>query len=116
MENENTINNNVQPIQNGAINDNIIMDKKPTKKEKIIVFIIGVLVGAVVATGAFFAYVKIAGVGSNSSESSSQMPSGTPPDMPSDGQSGESGQGGTPPEKPSDDNSQSNTGRKGQKS
>ena len=72
--------------------------KKDATKEKIILFIIGVLVGAVISTGAFFAYIKLAGLGTNCSSQSMQMPGGTPPEMPSGSQSG------TPPEKPSDDN------------
>lgn len=79
-------------------NENTI--KKDFLKEKIILFVIGVLVGAVISTGAFFAYIKMAGVGCNSGEHSMQMPGGTPPEMPS-GENGPSGQGGTPPELPS---------------
>ena len=99
-------------------NDNT--KQKDTAKEKIILFIIGVLVGAVVSTAAFFVYVKTLGASSNTSSTSQQMPGGgTPPEMPS-GQNNQSGtppempsgqndQSGTPPEKPSDDsNSQSN--------
>ena len=89
------------------ITENEITKKKDIAKEKIIIFIIGVLLGAVISTAAFFVYTKTLGIGSNSSSSSSpQMPSGgTPPEMPS----GQNSQSGTPPEKPSDDsNSQSN--------
>ena len=67
-------------------------------KEKIILFVIGVLTGAVISTGAFFAYIKLAGISANNGNQSMQMPGGTPPDMPS----GDS-QGGTPPEMPSGD-------------
>ena len=84
--------------------------KKDNAKEKILLFAIGVLVGAVISTAAFFVYAKTLGISSNASGSSSQqMPGGgTPPEMPS-GENGSNGQGGTPPEKPSDDNnSQSN--------
>lgn len=77
--------------------------KKDTTKEKIILFVIGVLTGAVISTGAFFAYIKLAGVGTTSGNQSMQMPGGgTPPEMPSGNQSG------TPPEMPSD-NKSSNT-------
>lgn len=72
---------------------------KDTTKEKIILFVIGVLTGAVISTGAFFAYIKLAGVGTTSTNQSMQMPGGTPPEMPS------GDQGGTPPEMPSDDQS-----------
>ena len=83
-------------------NENI--KKKDTAKEKIILFVIGVLVGAVVSTAAFFVYTKTLGTSGNT-ESSHQMPGGgTPPEMPS-GENDSNNQGGTPPEKPSDNNS-----------
>ena len=76
-------------------------------KEKIIIFIIGVLVGAVLATGAFYIYTKINV--SSSTNQSEHMPGGTPPEMNGeappekpDGESGE-GSGETPPEKPSNE-------------
>ena len=90
-------------------NENI--KKTDASKEKIILFVIGVLVGAVISTAAFFVYTKTLGTSSNTSGSSSQqMPGGgTPPEMPS-GENGSNGQGGTPPEKPSDENnSESNS-------
>ncbi len=72
---------------------------KDTTKEKIILFVIGVLTGAVISTGAFFAYIKLAGIGTTSSNQSMQIPGGgTPPEMPS------GNQGGTPPEMPNGDN------------
>ncbi len=85
-------------------NENI--KKKDITKEKIILFVIGVLVGAVISTAAFFVYTKTLGTSSSASDSSSQqMPGGggTPPEIPS-GENGSNGQGGTPPEKPSDEN------------
>ena len=90
-------------------NENI--NRKDAQKEKIILFVIGVLVGAVISTAAFFVYTKTLGTSSNTSGSSSQqMPGGgTPPEMPS-GENGSNGQGGTPPEKPSgENNSESNS-------
>ena len=90
-------------------NENI--KKKDVTKEKIILFVIGVLVGAVISTAAFFVYTKTLGTSSSANDSSSQqMPGGgTPPEMPS-GESGPNSDGGTPPEKPSDDNnSESNS-------
>ena len=81
--------------------------KKDTLKEKIILFIIGVLVGAIISTVAFFVYTKTLGTGSITSGSSSrQMPGGggTPPEMPN-GQNRE----GTPPEMPSNTNSSQNS-------
>lgn len=53
-------------------------------KEKVKIFIIGVLVGAILATGAFLIY---------NSSSSNQGPGGNPPEMPS-------GEMGEPPAKP----------------
>ena len=73
-------------------NENI--KKKDTLKEKIILFVIGVLVGAVISTAAFFVYTKTLGTGNTTSSSSSQQMPG----------------GGTPPEKPSgENNSESNS-------
>ena len=69
-------------------------------KDKILLFIIGILLGAIIATGAFFVYSNCSNSTSNQNTS---MPGGTPPSMPN-GQSGENGQ---PPEKPSDDNNES---------
>ena len=89
-------------------NENI--EKKDVTKEKIILFVIGVLIGAVISTAAFFVYTKTLGTGNaTSSSSSQQMPGGggTPPEMPS-GENGSNSQGGTPPEKPSDNNSSEN--------
>ena len=92
--------------------ENENLKKKDTLKEKIILFVIGVLVGAVISTAALFVYTKTLGTGSaTGSSSSQQMPGGggTPPEMPS-GANGSNGQGGTPPEKPSDENnSESNS-------
>jgi len=91
-------------MENGNTN------KKDVAKEKIILFVIGVLVGAVISTAAFFAYTKTLGTSSSSSSSSSsqQMPGGgTPLEMPS-GENGSDSQDGTPPEKPSDDNNSEN--------
>ncbi len=92
--------------------ENENLKKKDASKEKIILFLIGVLVGAVISTAAFLVYTKTLGTGNTTSSSSSQqMPGGggTPPEMPS-GSNGSNGQGGTPPEKPSDDNnSESNS-------
>ena len=90
--------------------DNENIKKKDVTKEKIILFVIGVLIGAVISTAAFFVYTKTLGTGNaTSSSSSQQMPGGggTPPEMPS-GENGSNSQGGTPPEKPSDNNSSEN--------
>ena len=85
--------------------ENEIIKKKDTAKEKIILFVIGVLIGAVISTAAFFVYTKTLGVSDNPSGSSSQqIQGGTPPEMPS-AENGSNSQGDTPPEKPSNDNS-----------
>ena len=76
---------------------------KDTAKEKILLFIIGVLVGAVISTAAFFVYTKTLGTSSNTNDSSRQMPGGTPPEMPSNENSSNS-QGSTPPEMSNDEN------------
>ena len=76
--------------------------KKDNAREKVLLFAIGVLVGAVISAVSFFVCVKALGVNNNSS--SQQMPGGTPPEMPS----GENGQGGTPPEKPSNSDDSNN--------
>ena len=68
-------------------------------KDKILLFIIGVLVGAVISTGAFYIYTVAAN--SNCDNPNTQMNGGQPPEMPS-------GQNGQPPEMPSDNNTQSN--------
>ena len=69
-------------------------------KDKIIFFIIGILTGAVISTGAFYVYTTTNDK-SNSNENT-QMNGGQPPEMPS-------GQNGQPPEKPSDSNNESNS-------
>ena len=67
-------------------------------KDKIILFIIGVLVGAVISTGAFYVYT----ITSNSCNNNQniEMNNGQPPEKPD-------GENGQPPEKPSENNSQS---------
>lgn len=81
-------------------------NNKDSSKEKIILFVIGVLIGAIISTGSFLICVNTLGANSNNSNGSSQqMQGGTPPEMPS----GQNGQGGTPPEMPSgNSNSQNN--------
>ena len=79
---------------------------KDVVKTKILLFITGVLVGVTISTGAFFAYIKIAGVSSNNGPSM-QMPGGpgTPPEMPNGS--------GTPPEKPSNSGAQGSDAQNG---
>ena len=87
-------------------------------KEKVLLFIIGVLAGAVISTGAFFAYIKLAGLRTTSGQAAmmqgGQMngQGGTPPEMPSGGMNGQQPpempngtNGQQPPEMPSGDNS-----------
>lgn len=81
-------------------NENI--KKKDTAKEKILLFIIGVLVGAIISTSAFFVYAKTIGSSNIDNSSSRQMPGGTPPEM----QNNESNQNGTSPEKPDNQTNQ----------
>ena len=71
-------------------------------KNKIIFFTIGLLVGAVIATSAFYIYSKVTTC-NTTNNSQMQMPGGNPPSMPN-GQNDEDGQ---PPEKPGDENGQS---------
>ena len=70
-------------------------------KDKIILFIIGVLVGAVITTGAFYVYSISS---NNCSNNNTQMNGGQPPEMPS----GQSGQNSQPPEMPNNSSNQSN--------
>ena len=119
---ENGIENRMENVAAGPVRE------KKVTKDKVILFVIGVLVGAVLATAAFFIYVKVAGVGVNSGEQSMQMPGsdgGTPPEMPSgempDGEGGTppelpDGESGTPPEKPSGESDQDSQSRRDQPS
>ena len=76
-------------------------NKKDSSNNKIVIFIIGVLFGAVISTGAFLISVNVLNANnSNNSNSNSSQQMGTPPEMPS-GENGQQG-GGTPPEKPSE--------------
>ena len=87
--------------------DNEATHKKDSAKEKIILFAIGVLLGAVISSVAFFISVKTLGANNSGGNSSQQMPGGTPPEMPS-GENDSNNQSDTPPEKPDSNNSQSN--------
>ncbi len=77
-------------------------------KDKILTFIIGMLVGAILATGGYYLYSK------NNTSNKRGMPGGEPPAMM--GQEGNSTNGnmGTPPEKPSDDDGNGPKGARGQ--
>lgn len=78
-------------------------------KDRIILFIIGLLLGAVIATGAFFVYTK-ATTCNNSNNTQMQMPGGEPPSMENgqENSNGNSNSKGQPPEKPSGESTQNN--------
>lgn len=52
-------------------------------KDKIILFVIGVLFGAVIATGAFYVYSKATATCNTNSNNQIGMPGGNPPEKPS---------------------------------
>jgi hypothetical protein len=85
-------------------------NKKDTAKEKIIIFVIGTLLGAVISTSAFLICVNTLNMNNNNNngQTSQMRGGGTPPEMPS-GENGPSGQNGQPPAKPGEDNSQNNS-------
>ena len=98
MENE----MNMEP----TMNTGGVVRSENTARDKILLFVIGVLVGAVISTAAFFIYVKVLGVSANNSTGQpGQMQGGTPPEMPSGGNS--QGSQGTPPDMPGNNSSQS---------
>lgn len=70
-------------------------------KDKILIFIIGVLLGSIISTGAIYIYTVANN--SNNSNNQTQMNGGQPPEM----NNGQQNNGGQPPEMPS--NTQSNT-------
>ena len=70
-------------------------------KDKIILFIIGVLVGAIISTGAFFVYTKASTTCNTNTNNQIGMPGGNPPSM-------QDGQNGQPPEKPGENSTQNN--------
>ena len=78
-------------------------------KDKIMIFIIGVLVGAVLSTGAFYIYTAISSKdsGNNMQMNGGQPPDGDPPEKPD-------GEGGQLPDKPDGENTE-NSNRKDKK-
>ena len=76
--------------------------------EKIIIFIIGLLLGAIIATGAFMVCTKTCHNNGDKQEVM-QLPNGNQPSM-NNGQSqnNQNGQSNQPPSAPSGDNNQSN--------
>lgn len=83
-------------------------------KDKIFLFIIGVLIGAVISTGSFYIYTTTINK-CDCSNQSTQVEGGSPPEMPGDSKNGQppekpSGDNNEqPPEKPSENNTQENT-------
>ena len=78
-------------------------NRKDDTKMRILSFIIGVLVGAIISTSAFIISVNVLGANNSSNGQSSQMQGGgTPPEMPSGGNS----QNGQPPAKPGESSNQ----------
>lgn len=73
-------------------------------KDKIIIFIIGLLVGAILATGAFFIYTKINQNSCTVNEQTKNLPEGNPPEMPNGERPEMNGE--EPPEKPSEESSE----------
>ena len=72
-------------------------------KDKIIIFIVGLLFGAVISTGSIYFYT-LANTNSNNNTNNQMQMGGTPPTK----QQGQNGQG-QPPEMPNQNNTQSNT-------
>ena len=71
-------------------------------KEKVMIFIVGLLLGAIISTGSIYFYTI-----ANNSENNSQnigMNGGNPPSMPN----GQNGERGNPPSMPNDNNTQNN--------
>lgn len=87
-------------------------------KDKIILFIIGVLVGAIISTGAFLVYTKANNKGFNDIKMQGRQPqsvhmgqngNGNPPEKPSEQEQTQSNNGnGQPPEIPNDNTETNN--------
>ena len=73
-------------------------------KDKILLFIIGLLLGAVISTGAFFVYTKATTCNNsnNHGENPPSMQNGQPPEK----LDGENSNNGQPPEMPNENSSQ----------
>ena len=75
-------------------------------KEKIMIFLIGLLIGAIICTGAFYVYTTTGNKCTDSTTQTTQMPGGQSPQMPNgNNNSNSNNNNGQPPEKPSGDNS-----------
>lgn len=79
-------------------------DNSAKEDNKIIIFIIGVLIGAVISTASFLISVNVLGVNGSNGGQTSQMQGGTPPDMPSGSSDSQNGQ---PPAMPGSSDSES---------
>ena len=51
-------------------------------KEKVMIFIIGLLLGSVISTGSIFIYTVANNINTNNNNQTMQMPGGNPPSMP----------------------------------
>ncbi len=56
-------------------------------KEKMFIFIIGLLLGAIISTASIYAYTIANNNNNNNNNSGMQMPNGTPPEMPNNTES-----------------------------
>ena len=77
-------------------------------KEKVMVFIVGLLLGAVIATGVFYIYTN--NNSNDCNQNNMQMNGGQPPELPDGSEPPEKpdGENGQPPALPSDNNTQNN--------
>ena len=85
----------------------ILKERSDKMKDKIIIFFIGLLVGAVIATGAFCAYTLV--TKDNNSNNQTSMNGCTPPSMNNNSTSNSNSNNmGQPPEKPDESNTNNN--------
>ena len=78
-------------------------------KEKIIIFLIGLLIGAVISTGAFYVYTTATNKCDNFPNQTMQMPSGQPPQMQNGANNSNSNNNnGQPPEMQKGENNSNN--------
>ena len=71
-------------------------------KEKVTIFIIGLLLGAIISTASIYFYTLANNNSDNQNNSGMQMPGGNQPDMPN----GQFGGNGNPPDMPNGNNNQ----------
>ena len=84
---------------------------KEIMKEKIVIFVIGLLLGSVISTGAFLVYTKTSH-SHNQGHQQMQLPNGSPPMMQNNqgNQNNQNNQNNQPPEAPSNNDNQTNNG------